>query len=129
MDSRPMVTVRVRIGVRQNFTRDASQSHSAICGNAARSCRFYIYHMTDLFSSRLPPDSESELQRKERKRGREREKQRIARYAPGIPLHYEISLASRKSSHHHSTPSPPSPPSTPPTGSRGQSRRGERGCG
>lgn len=104
MDSRRMVTVRVRIGVRQNFTRDASQSHSAICGNAARSCRFYIYHMTDLFSSRLPPDSESELQRKERKRGREREKQRIARYA------HRVFLSTMKSASHRGNPATIIPP-------------------
>lgn len=139
MDSRRMVTVRVRIGIRRNFTRGASQSHSAICGNAARSCRFYIYHMTDLFSSRLPPDSESELHRereKEEKRKRETENRAIR--APGISLHYEISLASRKSSHHHSTPAPPNPPEhathrqqgTEPTGGkRMRVTRGPRGEG
>lgn len=86
------------------------------CG--PRSCWFYVYHTrpTLFFIKTLPPIQEA---RETQKKTGAKEKRRIARYhAPGIPLHYEISLASRKSTYRHPIPRASHPNHPPEEGDR-----------
>lgn len=93
---------------------------SVFCDDAVL-YRFYIYRTIRPF---FHQDFRRRFQRDWlQKMGQEKKRRRIARYhAPGIPLRYEISLASRKSTHRHPIPRA-SHPNHPPE-ARGEDRAG-----